>query len=80
MYCQAVITVDSNPMITTRVMEVRTGAYYLIGKILVIHCCFCIVLFFKYICFCIVLFFMYVCVCIVLCFMHICFGIVLFFM
>jgi hypothetical protein len=29
---QAVITVDSNPMITTRIMEVRTGAYYLIGK------------------------------------------------
>ncbi len=26
------ITVDSNPMITTRIMEVRTGAYYLIGK------------------------------------------------
>ncbi len=23
---------DSNPMITTRIMEVRTGAYYLIGK------------------------------------------------
>ena len=28
---EAILTVDQNPMITTRLIEVRTGAYYLIG-------------------------------------------------